>query len=122
MEDPERLRREYQIAILKHQNHVMESYCIQQTGSGGEEVNVGGCLGETMDWKVTGDWYNQLTLRNEDHASFTNFPCMPQTCMIMDDELLRSGSKDNQDSYVSQGATRTWLEACADTTPSSTWT
>ena len=45
MEDSERLPREYQIAILQHQNHIIDLALILAKRTGGEEVNVGGQSG-----------------------------------------------------------------------------
>ena len=99
MEDCERLRREYQIAILEHQNHILDSALFPANRNRSIKVTYGDVskslwrfvnvdLGEAMDRKATEfGIYDQLMmeLRNEDPASITNFLRMPPD---MFEELL----------------------------------
>jgi hypothetical protein len=91
MEDPERLRREYEVAVLQHQQDLVEFALYQvrhvrarrRRGQRRRRQWVRPWIGRRQQFGL----YDQLMveLRNEDHASFTNFLRMPPD---MFDELL----------------------------------
>ena len=89
MEDYERLRIEYQIAIIQHQNHMIDMSLFmanrnrRRRGQRRRAIWVKPWIGRRLEFGI----YDQLTmeLRNEDPASFTNFLLMPPD---MFDELL----------------------------------
>ena len=90
MDDPERLRQEYQIAVLQHQQDLIELALYQvghnqarRRGRRRRRHWVRPWIGRRKQFGL----YDQLMveLRNEDQASFTNFLRMPPD---MFDELL----------------------------------
>ncbi|XP_070188769.1 uncharacterized protein [Littorina saxatilis] len=91
MEDPARLRREYQLAVLQHQHDLIDLTLYQvranrprrRRGERGRRNWVRPWIGRRRQFGM----YDQLMveLRNEDHASFTNFL---RTSPAMFDELL----------------------------------
>ena len=91
MEDPERLRREYQIAVLQHQQDLIQLavHQVRANRARGRRLRrrrrhwVRPWIGRRQQFGL----YDQLMveLRNEDQAAFTNFLRMPPD---MYDELL----------------------------------
>ncbi|KAK7097241.1 putative nuclease HARBI1 [Littorina saxatilis] len=91
MEDPARLRREYQLAVLQHQHDLIDLTLYQvragrrrrTRGERGRRNWVRPWIGRRRQFGM----YDQLMveLRNEDHASFTNFL---RISPAMFDELL----------------------------------
>lgn len=89
MEDPERLRRQYLLAVLQHQNDVFQLVILKlrrdrRRGRRRRRTSwVRPWIGRRRQFGM----YDQLMveLRNEDSASFTNFLRMPP---VMFDELL----------------------------------
>ena len=89
MEDSERLRREYQIAIIQHQNHMIDwalflaNRIRRMRGQRRRAIWVRPWIGRRQEFGI----YDQpmMELRNEDPASFTSFLRLPPG---MFDELL----------------------------------
>ncbi|KAK7098249.1 hypothetical protein V1264_002589 [Littorina saxatilis] len=108
MEDPARLRREYQLAVLQHQHDLIDLTLYQvrasrrrrTRGERGRRNWVRPWIGRRRQFGM----YDQLMveLRNEGHASFTNF--LRISPAMFDELLARVGPGVSQAVHLLQGS------------------
>ena len=125
MDDPDRLRIQYEIAVLQHQQNLVELAFHQVDvirrrikRRGHRRFWVRPWIGRRRQF----DLYNQLLveLRNEDQASFKNFMRMPPPRDVRR-ATNQSGSEDHQAEYKLQRGPRPWSKTCPHSAASRLW-